>query len=429
MQSRPYAGGFFFGGDAMKRLLALVLCLLVCLTGASALAEEVTIVHVTDPHYLSPALTDYGPEFMALIEESDGKVTHYTPQIVQAFVAEMLAMQPDAVIISGDLTLNGARKSHEELVSLLTPLAEAGIRVLALPGNHDTNAMGYQFKGEEILYVDGLVDEDFDDLYARLGYEGALSCDPASMSYVAEVAPGLRVLLVDTNANGTLGTVNDRTLLWIEGQLSRAKREGAAVIAVSHQPAMIHNRLFTFGYVINNNTKLLALYEQYGVPLNLCGHLHMQHVVCGNGMTEVAASALAVAPNQYGVLKVQDGRLVSYAMQPLDVAAWAAQTGQTDPNLLDFAAYAADFFNQTTAGQTGAMVAQLPLNPEEKQQMIDFAVALNAEYFSGKRTLTADDPAWALWQQHAPGAFFNVYMGSILAETPQDMGVVTFPAK
>ena len=44
------------------------------------------------------------------IEGADGKVTHYTPQIMRAFVDEMLTLLPDAIILSGDLTLNGAKK-------------------------------------------------------------------------------------------------------------------------------------------------------------------------------------------------------------------------------------------------------------------------------------------------------------------------------
>ena len=60
----------------MKKLISLMLCLLLCLSAAFAMADDqLTIVHVTDMHYLSPTLTDYGESFMALIEDGDGKVT------------------------------------------------------------------------------------------------------------------------------------------------------------------------------------------------------------------------------------------------------------------------------------------------------------------------------------------------------------------
>lgn len=409
----------------MRKILALW-CMLLGLMACSAQAEEATIVHVTDTHYLSPSLTDYGSGFMRVIEKADGKVTHYTPQLMQAFVEEMLRLQPDAVIISGDLTLNGAARSHADLVALLHPLTEKGIQVLALPGNHDTNAAGYHFTGEIVRLVDGVPDENFDDVYAALGYDQAIARDSASMSYVAQLSPEVWCLLVDTNANGTVGTVLDSTLVWVEEQLLAAQEAGTTVIAVSHQPALIHNELFTFGYVINNNEALLALYEKYGVKLSLCGHLHMQHIARAGGVTEVAASSLAVSPNQYGILRIRDGKLTTYEMQPLDVAGWAARTEQNDPNLLDFAAYAADFFDQTTQRQMEQFFADSELSPEEIRQMTAFAARLNAEYFSGARSITADDPVWAMWEAHQQTAFFTYYMRSILMEEPEDMRSITF---
>lgn len=411
----------------MRKLLFAMLCLLLFLTSLSALAEdELTIVHVTDMHYLSPALTDYGERFMTLIENADGKLTHYTLQLMAAFVEEMLALQPDAVILSGDLTFNGASQSHLDLVSLLTPLTNAGIQVLALPGNHDVNSTGYQFVGPDIYYAPSMADEEFDDVYASLGYADALSRDAASMSYVARISPGVWALLVDVNANGTAGTVNKETLIWIEAQLNQAQQAGATIIAVSHQPVLIHNSLFTFSYVMNNHSQLLELYEKYLVPLNLCEHLHMQHIASSGELVEIAASSLAVSPNQYGVLQLEDNRLDEYHTQQLDVTAWAAHTGETDPALLDFAAYSADFFDRTTYSQAASMFTVSTLSLAEQEPLIDFAVRLNAEYFSGLRTITADDQLWALWQQHMPASFFTRYMSSILEAPPLDMTRYSF---
>lgn len=411
----------------MKKIFALVVCMLLCLANVQALAEdELVIVHATDMHYLSPTLTDYGDAFMEVIEAADGKVTHYTPQIMQAFVDDMLALQPDAIVLTGDLTLNGAPQSHAELAEILQPLKEAGIQVLALSGNHDSGAAAYAFRGEEVIPVDGMPDEDIDDVYLQLGYADAISRDAASMSYVAQVSPKVWCLMVDVNANGTAGTVNEQTFTWIEEQLLQAQQAGITVISATHQPVLVHNRMFTFGYVINNNTRLMKLYEQYDVPLNLCGHLHMQHIAQSGDMVEVAASSLAVSPNQYGVLRVKDGQLLDYEMRHTDVAAWAARTGATDPNLLDFADFSAAFFDQTTHRQVQSLFADSTISPEEQEQMIAFAVCLNADYFAGMRTVSTDDPAWALWETHLPGSFFTYYMRSILNEEPQPMNQFIF---
>ncbi len=78
----------------MRKLVYFLLGMLLCLPWLLAVAEEeLTIVHATDMHYLSPALTDNGETFMTLIEDGDGKVTHYTPQLTAVFVEEMLALQ------------------------------------------------------------------------------------------------------------------------------------------------------------------------------------------------------------------------------------------------------------------------------------------------------------------------------------------------
>ena len=87
---------------------AIIIVLLTVLTALNAAAvkerersrgEEITIVHATDPHYLSPKLTDYGDHFMSIVKNADGKVTHLTPYLTEAFVRDMLQLRPDAVII------------------------------------------------------------------------------------------------------------------------------------------------------------------------------------------------------------------------------------------------------------------------------------------------------------------------------------------
>lgn len=411
----------------MKRLIMLLACLLLCMTGAAACAQEdVLIVHATDTHYLSPSLTDYGEAFMAIVENADGKVTHYTPQLMQAFVDDMLALAPDAIVLSGDLTLNGATVSHEELVQLLLPLKEAGIQVLALPGNHDTTGEAYRFGPDGAEVIEGMVDEAFDGVYAQLGYADALSRDAASMSYTAQVAPDVWCLMVDVNANGTYGTVNEETFVWIEEQLIKAKEAGVTVIAVSHQSVLTHNRMFTFSYVINNASRLLDLYEKYEVPLNLSGHLHMQHVARSEGFVEIAGSSLAVSPNQYGLITISGGQLMRYEMRPVDVAGWAQRTGETNEDLLNFAAYSSAFFDRTTSTPLADMIAQTSATLEEQQRMADFAVQLNAEYFSGARTLTQEDEGWALWQKYLPASGFAIYMQSILDEPSGAMNEIIF---
>ena len=95
------------------------------------------LITATDLHYLSPALTDHGAYFEDMIRHSDGKVMDRIEELTDAFLDQVLDAAPDALVLTGDLTFNGARQSHEALARKLEALTGAGIPVLVIPGNHD----------------------------------------------------------------------------------------------------------------------------------------------------------------------------------------------------------------------------------------------------------------------------------------------------
>ena len=67
----------------------------------------------------------------------DGKAVRYSAEITRALLEQAAKERPDVLILSGDLTLNGAEKSHRELVEQLHALQNSGVQVLAMAGNHD----------------------------------------------------------------------------------------------------------------------------------------------------------------------------------------------------------------------------------------------------------------------------------------------------
>ncbi len=75
---------------------------------------ETHLIIASDTHYMSPSMTDYGAAFDSLVNSNDGKVIRYQPQLWQAFKSEVLAANPDALILSGDLSLNGEKANHLE---------------------------------------------------------------------------------------------------------------------------------------------------------------------------------------------------------------------------------------------------------------------------------------------------------------------------
>ena len=74
----------------------------------------------TDVHYLADQLADGKCEsFMEMAEESDGRVLPYLWEITDAFFDEVSEIRPDFLIVSGDLTMEGEKLSHQEFAEKL----------------------------------------------------------------------------------------------------------------------------------------------------------------------------------------------------------------------------------------------------------------------------------------------------------------------
>ena len=74
---------------------------------------EKKIVVATDMHYLAEKLAGNRCQtFRDMIDNEDGRVLQYGWEVMDAFVDDMLKEQPDLVVLSGDMTLNGEKESH-----------------------------------------------------------------------------------------------------------------------------------------------------------------------------------------------------------------------------------------------------------------------------------------------------------------------------
>lgn len=394
------------------------------------LEKKLSIVFASDLHYLSPEMTDYGDYFMNLISKADGKVTHYTPEIIEAFVNQLLDMSVDALVLSGDLTLNGDEQSHQGLVKLLEPLIEAGIKVFVMPGNHDVDGDAYYFEADGVKSLDALSSISFPELYKDLGYGDGYASESGSLSYTAKVSDDFWILMIDVNGNGVKGFVTGDTLAWIESQLQAAQQVGAMVIGVTHQNLFIHHPHFQLGYQILAAEKIAALYKTYGVKLHFSGHLHLQHIVEQDGIADVVSSSLAVTPHQYGLLEIATDALMTYQTQAVDVAGWAKKNGISDENLLDFSNYSKDFFNQSTEYKVSRFFETIHASADEIRLMKDFAIQVNQEYFAGVPLgVTSDNQGFLLWQEKLSENFFKYYMENILEQPLIDMNQWTSSKK
>ena len=363
---------------------------------------ELTIVHVSDMHYFSPSLIENENFMWKVTMESDGKDTVQSALIAQAFVDDMLKLKSDAVVITGDLTLNGEEASHEELRDLLGRLKDIGIEVYVMTGNHDVNMTAYRYTNDGVEEVPSFGSQRFEDHWWDFGYGEALSQDRWSNSYIAKLKEKTWLLSVDSNT-GSKGTIRKSTLDWIDENLAKANQEGIRVISATHQNLFVHNENFVWGYQLNNAAALIELYEKYGVEVNLSGHLHVQTIVESNGIADIAVSALVDTPLQYGILTVSGDKL-SYRTREISNEALKSK--------------AKEVFDECTRNKVKNELLNV-LDPVVAQKMMDIAVQLNREYFLGKFS-KVDEEALALWKES--DGFFAKYLVSIYegAETRKD---------
>ena len=411
-------------GDFMaKRMMVICLALVLLLSGCAGVGKpggELELITATDLHYLAPSLTDKGEFFTQMLAAADGKVTYYCEELVDAFLAEVTAQKPDALIFTGDLSFNGAVESHKALAEKLAAVKAAGVPVYVLPGNHDVyNHYAARFQGDGYDLVEPATAGDFAEIYGPFGFDEAIARDVDSISYVAQLDEKTRLLMLDTNTlEKPCGLYKD-TLAWIEEQLAEAQAAGQRVIAAGHQN-LYQQTVFNFWYVIGQGEALAALLRQYGVEVFLSGHLHTQHMMTVDGLTEIISSSLAVTPCQYGLLRLEKG-VYRYENQSVDVAAWAKSQGLADETLLNFADYARDYFDQCTISKISQQTDFAGFNEEQKEAMLDYACLVNRAYFSGDLREAANaDPDGSL-QQLWNGS--GTRMGAYFATFRDELGL------
>lgn len=435
--------------------LALALVLAACAPAPQPLPRRqmppagtpLELAVITDLHFLSPSLVREGEAFTAAYAYGDGKQINYISELVDVFIQEMLERRPDAVLITGDLTLNGERVSHLELARRFLPLRQAGIPVLVIPGNHDIgNAFSSGYNRDKTYDVRSVTWQDFAEIYRDFGYGEAVSRDAASLSYVYPLSEDLWLLMADTNLYDregarsipqNAGALSQETLRWMEDRLREAQRLGVEVIAATHHNLLSHSERLREGYTLDNAEEMLALCEKYGVRLNLSGHVHIQDIAGTKWgkqpFYDIATSSYAVYTNQYGLLEYRPGESVTYRTQEADVEGWAARTGSTDPQLLDFEDYSYRFFYDISYERSYINLVMAQLNKDADLEFMAQTMAiLNPAYFSGYAAELREEVRasghYAMWKKHSGFAPIG-YINSMLAPRELDPRRLTVPLR
>ncbi|MGN1345002.1 MAG: metallophosphoesterase [Traorella sp.] len=383
----------------MRKVLQIILCLLLltgCKTSKKYLPKDtpIKIMVASDLHYLADDLHDGQKTCENLYQARDGKIVQYGKEILLTFIDTIIQEKPDVLILSGDLTLNGEKQSHEELASIFQKVLDESIPILVIPGNHDIRSpYAISYTGEEAMKTKTIEKDDFKKIYQDFGYQNADSKDKDSLSYLYKLSEDIWFMMLDTSLyekNSGLGIYGiskfrDSTINWMEKCFKEAQSKNALIIPVTHQVLLENEAIYLGENRIQNHEALTSLMAEYGSFVSLSGHIHAQLITSNeiNGKTlyEITSESLAVPQNRYGIIMIQNNTF-TYESKPLDVQGWALSNQIDDENLLNFEEYSWNHFVNVT--YKNFMSRYEDSNLENKEIIVNLFASLNPYYFNGR---------------------------------------------
>jgi 3',5'-cyclic AMP phosphodiesterase CpdA len=187
---------------------------------------------------------------------------YFDGELLSAGVKEIIGLDPDLVVVGGDLTAEGYAHEFRDAQRHLQPLFDAGLNTLVVPGNHDSKNVGYLHFADTF----GAGDTGKSDRVLRASFAGAGRERPMTVLVVA---------IDSSKPDLAEGEVGRERYPWIREQFA-----GPADLRIF----VLHHHLVPVpGTGRERNTvwdagDVLALLAEMDVDLVLSGHKHVPHV-------------------------------------------------------------------------------------------------------------------------------------------------------
>lgn len=394
------------------------------------------LVLATDLHYQSAAAGDGGEAYQKFVEHCDGKVVDYLPQLLEAFMDEVIEERPSALILSGDITMNGEKMNHQELSDRLRRVQDAGIQVLVIPGNHDINNNNAAvYYGKTASETESVTSEEFYQIYRAYGYDQAFSRDETSLSYAYALDEKNWLLMLDSAQYNPRNLVEGRllptTLEWMGGILEEAREQGVLVIPIAHHNLLNQSRMYTVQCTMDNYQQVVELLQHYRIPLFFSGHLHVQRmrkyksepgVPDGEyGIQEIVTDALSIPPCQYGELNWQEDGSLEYSTRSVNVSAWAARSGLDNDDLLHFEDWSYRYIQKLISDQIGGVIRNL--GDDIMKSMSGVYAQVYMDYYAGRaidKDQVRSTKGYRWWERNMPDSYLLWEINAMMDDADRD---------
>ncbi len=285
---------------------------------------------ITDTHYFAEGLGCYGEEYKSFMQYEQKCFAETKAINEAAFKWLGESDEADTVLIAGDLSFNGEKESHLEFTELLRKTKEKGKRIFVITAGHDFNDRPFAFNENGRITPEGTKREELFDLYYEFGFSDALSVHKESLSYVAQLADGIRLLALNNDGD----SVNRKTytpsqIEWILRETERARNEGQMMIAMNHYPLIPACPVFGLigDAVMPNADNITSMLADSGVHLCFTGHMHNQSIKLklsprGNRFFDVCTGSLIGCPASMRLVEIKDKSTVKIETLPVPEFDW-----------------------------------------------------------------------------------------------------------
>lgn len=275
---------------------------------------------LSDVHFLSEQLMDDGYAVSNYIFTT-GKNIKITPSLLDVALNDFIKNKINVLLVSGDITKDGEYQSHVDFVEKLKPLAEKGVKIFVIPGNHDINyPYAESYIGNKTIKVKNTTAEEFRNIYACT-YNNIIARDTASLNYVAQLSDKIRLIAIDaarykeyTDKSMSSGRISKATEKWISNQLDKARADSITTIGMMHWGIVEHfmyQYLFFPDYLVNEWQKHAQIFADKGIKMIFTGHFHANDITAytspsGNTIYDTETASLSSYPYAYRLAEISE---------------------------------------------------------------------------------------------------------------------------
>ncbi len=285
---------------------------------------------LTDTHYFASKLGCFGDEYKNFMQ-FEQKCFAETEEINKAAFKWLEgAEEADTVLIAGDLSFNGEKESHLGFIKLLKELKESGKRIYVITAGHDFNEKCFAFNETGRIEFPGTPREELFDLYYEFGFSDAISVHKESLSYVAQLSEGVRLLALNNDGDEEYKhtyTASQRE--WIIEEMRKGTQAGDMMFVMNHYPLLPACPVFGLigDAVMPDADEMTTLFADSGVHLGFTGHMHNQSIKLkttekGNSFYDVCTGSLIGCPAFMRLVEIQDKETVKIESIPVPDFNW-----------------------------------------------------------------------------------------------------------